>query len=526
LDGYLKKFINIIISVLLLFNVSFSQIDTIYNNIYSPYHGTTGISSLVKTDSFYYALFNQKDVPDLIQNYGILKFDKKGNIIDSSLWGHIDNSIAFNYGHVFIETSDNNFVFCGGTKDSLGTVRGILVKVDNNLDTLWTKWFNHPDTLIASQANPSVIYSTLTDIKETPDGGYIIIGNYNKDCINLNVHGFLIKTDTSGNILWFKLMPSSIISSNYLYDIEIDILDSGFYFPSNRSNQAPANISLFKTDKMGNVKWYTKVNLVTYPEYPQYPIDAEVINDSTVVIASTFAWKDIPTNHLQNSVMVTSVNTNTHLINWEERFSFNNERVGKTLHQSIGANLTPNGNIAISTTMIVYNMGYRGSLLLINQNGDSLWQRYYAHTYSDSNNVDLQLNDLVVCDDGGFLMGGFYHKDLEMYSHAWLVKTDSLGFAPAAFTLAVEEKHLVITQQAMLYPNPAQSNINLRFKENPDSKLSLLIYNSAGVLVKQKVLSAYENEYRINIENLEKGVYFIRIVSDNQLMFNSKFIKL
>jgi len=69
----MKKFIVIIIPVL-LFNVSFSQIDTVFNNLYRPYHGTTVISSLMKTDSFYYVLYSQLDTPDLIQNYGILKF--------------------------------------------------------------------------------------------------------------------------------------------------------------------------------------------------------------------------------------------------------------------------------------------------------------------------------------------------------------------------------------------------------------------------------------------------------------------
>ena len=110
-------------------------------------------------------------------------------------------------------------MFCGSTKDSQGTVRGILVKVNENLDTLWTKWFNHPDTLIASQANPSDVFSALSDIKETPDGGYIITGNYNKECINGNVHGFLIKTDTSGNILWFKIIASKINPNKVKIDV-------------------------------------------------------------------------------------------------------------------------------------------------------------------------------------------------------------------------------------------------------------------------------------------------------------------
>jgi len=519
----MKKFINIIISVLLLFNVSFSQIDTTFNNLYSPYHGTTAIGSLLQTDSFYYSLIHQLDTPDLIQNFGILKFDKKGNLIDSNLWGYSDTLVALGTAHNFIKTNDKKFVFTGATSDSSGTARGILVKLDDNLDTLWVKWFNHPDTLIAAQANPSLVLSYLTALKETLDGGYIITGIYNKDCIGNINRGFLIRTDINGNLLWFKLMPSNIISSNRIYDIEIDPVDSGFYFPSNRSNNQPLNYSLFKTDKMGNILWYTKYNNVINPHLPSGPEDVEIIDDSTVIIASAY-WHD--NNSTKSSAVVTSINTRTHLINWEKYYSFYNYLDAPPLHQTIGANITSSGNIAIFSTVIIENKGYRGSLLLINQNGDSLWQRYYAHAYSDSNNVDLQLNDLVVCDDGGFLMGGIYRKYQDTYEHAWLVKTDSLGFAPATYTLAVEEKHLVITQKPLLYPNPAQSNINLRFEESSKSPLTFLIYNSAGVLVKQEELSAYEQEYRINIEDLETGVYFISILSEKNKVFSGKFVKI
>ena len=509
----MKIYLNIITLLFLCIN-AFTQIDTNYNKILHPFPGATSISSLLTDGNYYYALVSEIDTPDFIQNYGFLKINKTGDIVDT-VFHNVKSTIQgvdMNYGHGFIMTSDSSFLYCGGTKEKLGRVLGFLVKTNYNFDTLWTKIFYHPDTAIAAQVNPSDVFIKLSDIKETPDGGYIIIGNYNENCIGNARNGFLIKTDTLGNPLWINLLPTS------LYDIEIDRSDSGFFFPASTNGQAP--LKLFKTDKFGNTIWSVPVN--TMP-YPSYPMDAEFIDSNTFIVASSF-W--VNSSISNSSVVIASVNTSTHSTNWEKTYSFYDYLKGKTLHQTIGANLTSSGNIAISSTVVIKSMGYKGSLLLINQNGDSLWQRYYAHTPSDSNDVDLQLNDLVVCDDGGFLMGGFYKNDLDMYSHAWLVKTDSLGFAPAAFTLAVEEKHLIITQQPLLYPNPAQSNINLRFKENPDSKLSLLIYNSAGVLVKQEKLSAYEQEYRINIEDLEIGVYFISILSEKNKVFSGKFVKI
>jgi len=367
----------------------------------------------------------------------------------------------------------------------------------------------------------------LSDVKQALDGNYIITGNYNKNCDGNRNRSILMKTDTSGNIIWFRYMPSNIIASNSLYDIENDPVDSGFYFPSGRSVNSPQLISLFKTDQQGNVLWYTQVNHTPPPNYQQHPVDAEVINDSTVIIASAKQWISNPYGL---SVVVASVNTKNHSLNWEKNYSFDNEMKDPSLHQSIGVNLTYNNNIAISSTMLIkypnLHFGSRGTILLINQNGDSLWQRFYAHEPSDSSNIGLQLNDLIPTKDGGFLFCGTYNDNYEMWKHAWLVKTDSMGYAPCTYTLAIEEKQLLIkVVQPVLYPNPAVNDISLRFEDSQNKNIELTIYSSTGALVKQQLLTGYSNEYRINIQDLRTGVYVVKLVSDNKIIYSSKFIK-
>ncbi len=76
-----------------------------------------------------------------------------------------------------------------------------------------------------------------------------------------------------------------------------------------------------------------------------------------------------------------------------------------------------------------------------------------------------------------------------------------------------------------VYPNPATDNFSLRFEQSPIEDYELNIYSSSGALVKQQQLTAFGNEYRVDIGELKAGVYFVRLQSDGEVVFRSKFIK-
>ena len=140
----------------------------------------------------------------------------------------------------------------------------------------------------------------------------------------------------------------------------------------------------------------------------------------------------------------------------------------------------------------------------------------------------MQFSDMVICDDGGILFGGNYYNFREsIFLRAWLVKTDSMGNAPGMFTVGLEEKNTLVIkkQKPLLYPNPATSNFNLRFEQSPKEDMQLSIFSASGALVKQERLSAFANEYRIDIGELSIGLYFVSLESNERIVFNSKFIK-
>ena len=503
---------NILIIALIVFISNFIKAqDTTFNKYLYPFHEATSIRNLIKFNNSYIAFVGQTS-SNYRQNYGLIKLNNSGEIIDSSFF-YINNKYKGTftvYGHGFTLTRDTNLLACGDILDTNGSDNGFLIKFDNNLDTIWTKEYYHPDTIAALQ-NPDKVHMKLTDIKETLDGGYIIVGNYNKDCIGNVNRTFLIKTDSNGEIENYYGNDFGSRS----YDIELT-KDSGYVYLVSHIN----SYSLIKANKYGETEW--KYSLADNKVYAPAN-EITFLNDSIIIIGTQYVYNDNSITQLDIGMF----NINSRNMIWrnyyELFFTFRN----LTLAQSLNINIAKDSNIIVSgSSWIEGPNSFRAAILKLNQNGDSLWSRYYSHNNNDSDNVELQLNDLIICDDGGFLFGGFASVEGTGFANSWLVKTDSMGITNAAFTIGVKENTLVIKKiKPLLYPNPVTDNFNLRFREIPTENYQLSIYSSSGTLVKQKQLSAFGNEYIVNVQELKSGVYFVRLESGRAIVYSGKFIK-
>jgi hypothetical protein len=69
-----------------------------------------------------------------------------------------------------------------------------------------------------------------------------------------------------------------------------------------------------------------------------------------------------------------------------------------------------------------------------------------------------------------------------------------------------------LQQQAnlTLYPNPASSSTELAFPVTQNA--TLLLYDSSGRLLQQTQITG--NTHTINLHNLEKGLYHVKLVGD------------
>ena len=183
---------------------------------------------------------------------------------------------------------------------------------------------------------------------------------------------------------------------------------------------------------------------------------------------------------------------------------------------------TPNIN-----TVITPSFPLDFQLALIKPNPNTLESEWTLNNLSFTSNVDaisILENDLtqdtniltaVIHDNTSFLRVD-NHEDFHVHMVTWIIELSSLGVD----NIASEVNSFNIS----LYPNPAQSIMNLKFESNRPFNLKVEMISLDGKKVKTTSLSNYENT-QIDISNLSQGVYLTNFYSSNVLIASKRFVK-
>jgi hypothetical protein len=128
--------------------------------------------------SFDHDLILLSDISDSTGNRRILftKIDTTGNIILTKTY-----KAGGVYPSRIIQTTDSGFAFLSTSTCGPSVYNFLLIRTDENGDTLWTKSYSHGET-----------ENWCSDMEETADGGFIITG------FNADEQLYLIKTDSLG----------------------------------------------------------------------------------------------------------------------------------------------------------------------------------------------------------------------------------------------------------------------------------------------------------------------------------------
>ena len=201
-------------------------------------------------------------------------------------------------------------------------------------------------------------------------------------------------------------------------------------------------------------------------------------------------------------------------------------------------------NFYVQPTINDLNAGFKDSYIArFNTNCELQWTTYFGTKYEDVND---QINSLMMCSQRlyfcGFVDGGGYDSlKIPLRNFNWNSSTDyyqdysnspftgTEAFAGCFDTLFITGLSKIqknIDSKLLLFPNPANEQINIRLVSNVNELGTLSVFDSKGELVLnyQFQLRTGLNNFRINTSKLNAGLYFVSINS-NQTNENTKFIK-
>jgi len=448
------------------------------------------------------------------QYFTVVEIDSAGNSLNQiSIQHPVHRNFAYPTNIVIEDSRGDILVVTTIGRVTANPYDGFLTKFTPDLDTLWTRTYDLPPTLAGCPAD-TFVGNYFTAIRQCPDGGYIIAGNYRLNCQpgTISDRACLLKVDSAGAVEWWQVYPNH----HSIFDIEV-APDSGFVF----LEVDDPGFRITKTDKKGDLQWQSVLDNTHTHMLGQ---DVEFISDSLIVVVGQYEYDN--SSYLGNhGIDFFLFNTKTQSVLTSKYYKPYSSIRCATLHQNLKLQKLDDGFIIAATGTVVApdssQTQHKGVLFKLDNNGDSVWVKYYQ--YGDFSH-QCQFNDVQAMEDGGFLAVG-YHFPGTVNAGAWLVRTDSNGYAPGAYPTGIFKPEPIVSE-LKLYPNPTSgiSWLELDKKDLPHSSSPLQLFNINGKLLQTTILPPGKQVQEINTQNLPPGLYLVNLVFEDGKVFSGKLL--
>ncbi|MCD9853542.1 T9SS type A sorting domain-containing protein [Epilithonimonas sp. JDS] len=465
----------------------------------------------------------------------VVKLSSAGNLIYSKYYKNV--GFGFYAFNPVFDSQDNLYVFTepasisAGTGDYQDYVFGsVTVPANiNGVDHLMLKFDNTGNVIFGKNfyANaPSATFSYAWPNNAAFDGtDFIVSGNYygdsnaarylGLDLVNVpkvysSVNSyvpFFAKVNTSGNVIWQKALESNNSNAGNYTNFGLDENKNIYMYYSVKDkvriggteysfNSTDGNKILLKLDTNGNLVYYKTT-------------DKGMLAYSLV---------DVIENDKINASGFTSENN---FLNYK----INNQNATNLYVATFGAldqkYLTPMNNYLILTNAAISNNPGNANSFVFDLVNNVNWtatsdQNWLNLTASQNKNI---ANVISGNGDAKLTLTAETNNSGSTRSSNIFISGDG---GVASKTIVVTQTGILANQEAktfvtVIYPNPTSDIINIQ----TDQKISKIeIFDTSGKLLKLNSGS----EKSIQVSELVKGIYLIKIYSDNHII-NSKFIK-
>jgi len=364
-------------------------------------------------------------------------------------------------------------------------------------------------------------FDKLNSMIQTPDGGYLFVGNTSSndgDLQNLNFFpyniGWIVKIDSIGNIEWQKLIGGS--EYDELFSVSLTS-DNGFIVAGSSTStdgDVQGNIWwecawITKLTSYGIIQWHKCIGIDNFNEAK----DIKQCSDGGYIVACD---KNHEYEDWRDGFIVKLSSTGT--IEWQTE-------VGGDRHDYLTSIFeTPDGGYIVGGITASYggdiplpSYGFEDCWIVkLSRSGNIEWQRRFGGNDSDI------LYSLIPTNDNGFIFAGStesrsndvigFHTtgSYPFYTDMWIVK-----LSPNVF---VDQYNVEETMN--IFPNPTSNIINIQTETKYFGETYQIISILGQVVAKGTINS--EN-IKIDVSGLGKGVYILEI--GNIKTTRQKFIK-
>jgi len=512
----MKNQLTLLFTVLLLQ----SEAQTTFQKIYGfASSDESGYGYCISTDGNY--MVASHDFDGSVSMASLMKVDVTGNVLWRKVYPGLDgfNSIT--------TTIDGGYAVAGLT-DSLnspGDYDMFILKTDNSGNPLWCNIFG----LGLNTDSP-------TDLIQDTDGNFYLTGR-GSTTILVSGSAFIIKTDSTGSLLWDKIIFSA--TPWYLFTNHISPTNDGGVIVTGTS---PVNNSvgllIMKFDASGQVSWSRCYGNDFYG-YVSYQT-----NDGGYISSGTGSSPGI-----QNGYVLLKSDS-MGIVQWCKVYSDAISYPDLIINADGDYVMAGTHQDGIVDSANIY-------LIKTDPLGDTIWTRFYEIDTLIGYGGEVA-KSIIQSSDGGYLVGAKAIDQQTDFGDIYLLKTDADGIAgcnrvyrqiiiesvtppvdtsisfssgllqasiiPLAVNLLIPDTTLclydVINEleniiQLNLYPNPTSSSIKVSTATFDDQELLLEVKDLMGrSIIHKKVPGG--NEVDVDVSILAKGIYVIRISGKNK----------
>ncbi len=351
-------------------------------------------------------------------------------------WQRVYGSYMGDYAKHIEPTSDGGFIVAGYTEFGGGDVEGYhgnplmhdgwVLKLDKAGAIQWQKCLGGEN------------FEELQDIKQTPDGGYII-GGYSgsNSCDFSGNHGgadyWVIKLNSGGDVQWQRLLGGS----NNDYCNSISLTKDGGYIAAGFSESADGDVTVnnggrdfwvVKLDVAGSIVW--QKSLGGSRDDVAQSITSNP--DGTYVVAGYTGSNNglVTGNHGEDDFWVVKLDGSGEPV-WQQSLGGSRREMLFSIQST-----ADNGFVMVGWTNsndgdVSGNHGTSGNrdiwLVKLGGNGSMQWQKCYGGDFSDEGYF------VQTTPDGGYVLSGASESkngDVQCntkYDDSWIIKTDNSG---------------------------------------------------------------------------------------------------